>query len=63
MQIKISDIQQELFTLPTRYGGYSLIPIKISENYFENCRRCSDKLSTAIKNGQPLDLHGLMATL
>lgn len=38
-------------------------PIKSSENYFENSRRCSDKLITAIINGKPLDLNDHTATL
>lgn len=61
---EISDIQHELFTLPTRYGGLNIQnPIKSSENYFENARRCSDKLITAITNGKHLDLRLYVALL
>lgn len=60
---EVLDIQHELFTLPTRYGGVVVQnPIESYENYHDNSRHYSDKLTTEIKQGKPLDLNNHIAT-
>lgn len=61
---EITNIEHDLFALPTRLGGLDIKdPVENTERSFTISKNCNEKLITAIKSKQAFDLNDHLTTL